>query len=58
MTLNHLNKIIIMFLEYKTMGFDISPGKLMNSKCSGGHLGSHLGLQLTGPYLESTPKFF
>ena len=58
MTLNHLNNVIIMFLRYKTMGFDVSLGKLMNSEFSGGHLGSHLGLQLTGPYLESTPKFF
>ena len=40
------------------MGFDISLGKLMNSEYSNGNLGSHLGLQLTGPYLESTFKFF
>ena len=47
-----------MFLGYKTMGFDISLGKLMNSEFSGGHLGSHLGFQLTGPYLEPTSSFF
>ena len=40
------------------MGFDISLGKLMNSKFSGGHLGKHLGIQLTGPYLDSSPKYF
>ena len=53
MTLDHLNNVIIMFLGYKTMGFDISLGKMMNSKFSGSHLGSHFGLQLTGSYLES-----
>ena len=47
-----------MFLGYKTMGFDISIGKLMNSEFSGCHLGSHLGLHLTGQYLEPAPKFF
>ena len=40
------------------MGFDISLGKLINSKFSGGHLGKHLGIQLTGPYLDSSPKYF
>ena len=39
------------------MGFDISHGKQMISEFSGGHLGSHLGLQLTGPYLESSSSF-
>ena len=39
-----------MFISYETMGFDISLGKLMNSEFPGDHLGSHLGLQLTGPY--------
>ena len=58
MTLDHWNNVIIMFLGYKTMGFDISLGKMMNSKFSGSHLGSHFGLQLTGSYLESSPKFF
>ena len=58
MTLDHLNNVIIMFLGYKTMRFDISLGKMMNSKFSGSHLGSHFGLQLTGSYLESLPKFF
>ena len=62
MTLNHWNIVIIMFIGYETMGFDISLSKLMNTEFPGGHLGSHhgshLGLQLTGPYLEPPPKFF
>ena len=47
-----------MFIGYETMGYDISLGKLMNSEFPGGHLGSPLGFQLTGPYQEPTPKFF
>ena len=58
MTLNHWNNAIIMFLDPKNIGFDVLLTNLLILDFWGGHLGSHLELQLFWPYLGLAPRLF
>ena len=47
-----------MFLDPKNIGFDVLLTNLLILDFLGGHLGSHLELQLFGPYLGLAPRLF
>ena len=58
MNSKHSKNVMFMFLMAKIFGFDVLLNNLTIVKISGGHLGCHLELQLFGPYLKLTSKFF